>query len=86
MFLKVPEGFQRKNFSSCPETLLLPYNVHNDQSQKSYLWTGTPNFINFKKMQPNFENRQFSLSSHTHNDIRPQHNASIRETDAMKRF
>ena len=24
MFLKVPEGFQRKNFSSCPETLLLP--------------------------------------------------------------
>ena len=25
MFLKVPEGFQRKKFSSCPETLLLPY-------------------------------------------------------------
>ena len=25
MFLKVPEGFQRKNFSSCPETLLLPF-------------------------------------------------------------
>ena len=24
MFLKVPEGFQRKKFSSCPETLLLP--------------------------------------------------------------
>ena len=24
MFLKVPEGFQRKKFSSCPDTLLLP--------------------------------------------------------------
>ena len=27
MFLKVPEGFQRKNFSSCPDTLLLPNNI-----------------------------------------------------------
>ena len=24
MFLKVPEGFQGKKFSSCPETKLLP--------------------------------------------------------------
>ena len=29
MFLKVPEGFQRKKFSSCTETLLLPStNLH----------------------------------------------------------
>ena len=27
MFLKVPEGFQRKKFSSCPDTLLLPNNI-----------------------------------------------------------
>ena len=26
MFLKVPEGFQRKKISSCPDTLLLPKN------------------------------------------------------------
>ena len=25
MFLKVPEGFQRKRISRCPDTLLLPY-------------------------------------------------------------
>ena len=24
MFLKIPEGFQQKKISSCPETLLLP--------------------------------------------------------------
>ena len=27
MFLKVPEGFQRKKISSCPDTLLLPNNI-----------------------------------------------------------
>ena len=40
MFLKVPEGFQRKKFSSCPETLLLPIincNIlhHPDQNSGS---------------------------------------------------
>ena len=35
MFLKVPEGFQQKKFSSCPETLLLP--IMNKNSSIPYM-------------------------------------------------
>ena len=34
MFLKVPEGFQRKKISSCTETLLLP-RIEDDVSKIS---------------------------------------------------